>query len=208
MNEQSLPSRTLERAVGELAKLPGIGRKSAIRLALHILAKGPEFGLSLAESIHSLATETKQCQRCHNISESDICQICADERRDSTRICVVEDVRDVLAIENTGQFKGYYHVLGGVINPMAGVGPQDLYVADLPERVEKTGCEEVIVALPATAEGDTTAFYVYKKLKHLPITISALARGVAIGEELEYADEITLGRSILNRVPFENSLKI
>ncbi|MFN4300305.1 MAG: recombination mediator RecR [Thermaurantimonas sp.] len=207
MNEPTLPSRILENAVTEIAKLPGIGRKTALRLALHLLSRDKEVGLKLAEAIHALVSEVKTCRECHNISESDLCAICSDPRRDATRLCVVEDVRDVLAIENTGQFHGKYHVLGGLINPMAGTGPSDIAVADLPERIQTTGVQELIIALPSTAEGDTTAFFVFKKTKDLSIHITTLARGVAIGEELQYADEITLARSIQYRIPFEVSIK-
>ncbi|GCD77309.1 recombination protein RecR [Thermaurantimonas aggregans] len=207
MNEPTLPSRILENAVTEIAKLPGIGRKTALRLALHLLSRDKEVGLKLAEAIHALVRDVKTCRVCHNISESDLCDICSDPRRDASRLCVVEDVRDVLAIENTGQFRGKYHVLGGLINPMAGIGPSDIAVADLPERIQTTGVQELIIALPSTAEGDTTAFFVFKKTKDLSIQITTLARGVAIGEELEYADEITLARSIQYRIPFETSIK-
>ncbi|MFN3952470.1 MAG: recombination mediator RecR [Thermaurantimonas sp.] len=207
MTDQTLPSRILENAVTEIAKLPGIGRKTALRLALYLLSRSKESGLQLAESIIALMTETKKCMQCHNISETDICQICADPHRDLTKICVVEDIRDVLAIENTGQYRGLYHVLGGLINPMAGFGPSEIQVSDLAARIEQLGANELIIALPSTAEGDTTAYYVYKKVKDLNVQISTLARGVAVGEELQYTDEITLGRSILNRVPFEISLK-
>lgn len=207
MNDQSLPSRVLENAVTELAKLPGIGRKTALRLALHLLSRSKESGLHLAEAIHALVTEVKRCIHCHNISESDICQICTDPRRDHTKVCVVEDIRDVLAIEGTGQYYGLYHVLGALINPIAGIGPAEIQAADITDRVKKLGVQEVIIALPSTAEGDTTAYYVYKKVRDLNVQISTLSKGVAIGEELQYTDEITLGRSILHRVPFELSLK-
>ncbi len=207
MIDQTLPSRVLENAVTEIAKLPGIGRRTALRLALYLLSRSKDSGLQLAESIVALVTETKKCVQCHNICEAEICQICADPHRDRTKICVVEDVRDVLAIENTGQYRGLYHVLGGLINPIAGIGPSEIQISDLADRVARLNANEVIIALPSTAEGDTTAYYVFKKAKDLNVQISTLARGVAVGEELQYADEITLGRSILNRVPFEISLK-
>lgn len=207
MNEPTLPSRVLENAVTEIAKLPGIGRKTALRLALYLLSRDKEVGLKLAEAINALVSEIKTCRECHNISESDLCAICSDPKRDATRLCVVEDVRDVLAIENTGQYRGKYHVLGGLINPMAGIGPSDIAVSDLPDRIRQTGVQELIIALPSTAEGDTTAFFVFKKTRDLSIHITTLARGVAVGEELEYADEITLARSIQFRIPFETSIK-
>lgn len=207
MNDQTLPSRILENAVTEIAKLPGIGRKTALRLALHLLSRDKDSALLLAEAIQALVTEVKKCVRCHNISENDVCPICDDQRRDHTKLCVVEDIRDVLAIENTGQYRGLYHVLGALINPIGGIGPSDIQAGDLPDRIALLGAKEIIIALPATAEGDTTAYYVYKKVKDLDVQISTLARGVAVGEELQYADEITLGRSILHRVPFEMSFK-
>ena len=205
MTDQTLPSRILENAVTEIAKLPGIGRKTALRLALYLLSRNKEYGLQLADSIAALVTEIKKCVHCHNISETETCLICADPHRDHTKICVVEDVRDVLAIENTGQYRGFYHVLGGLINPMAGIGPSEIQASDIADRIAKLRVNELIIALPSTAEGDTTAYYVFKKAKDLNVQISTLARGVAVGEELQYADEITLGRSILNRVPFEIS---
>jgi recombination protein RecR len=197
------PSKLIENAVNEIAKLPGIGRKSALRLVLHLLKEDETTTISLAEAIINLRTKINYCQQCHNISDEAICSICSSQKRDRSLICVTEDTRDVLAIENTSQYHGLYHVLGGVISPVEGVGPSDLKVASLLERLSKGDTKEVILALSPTMEGDTTAFYLTKKLKEFPVKISTIARGIPIGGELEYADEITLGRSILGRTSAE-----
>ncbi|SDE18643.1 recombination mediator RecR [Riemerella columbipharyngis] len=199
------PSKVLENVVDEISGLPGIGRKSAIRLALHILKQPERQGLALGEAIKHLVTDIKYCKECHNFSDADICDICADESRNTKLLCVVEDVRDVIAIENTGKYKGRYLVLGGVISPMEGIGPHQLNIASLEEKLNTREIEELIFALPATMEGDTTAYYLYKKFKHLPIAFTNIARGISVGDELEYADEISLGRSIINRIPYKES---
>lgn len=193
-------SKLIEQAVAEVAKLPGIGKKSALRIVLHLLKQDLSETTLLAEAIQTLRSEIKYCQECHNISDSQVCEICRSHKRDEAVLCVVEDIRDVMAIENTEQFFGKYHVLGGIISPMDGVGPDDLNIASLVARLKKLNTvEEVILALPATVEGDTTAFFLTKKLQPLDIKVSSIARGVPIGSELEYTDEITLGRSIMNR---------
>lgn len=197
------PSRLLENAVNEFASLPGIGRKSALRLVMHLLRRSEADVERFGESIIKLKKEVHYCRICNNISDSETCSICSDNNRNTGLVCVVENIRDVLAIENTGQFRGLYHVLGGIISPMDGIGPADLRIADLEERVAAGDISEVILALSTTMEGDTTNFYLYRKLSQYNITISTLSRGVAIGDELEYTDEITLGRSIVNRTPFE-----
>ena len=197
------PSKLVEEAVDQISKLPGIGKKSALRLVLYLLKEETIQTEALAGSLLKLRREIKYCKSCHNIADSDLCAICTSPRRDKSLICVVEDTRDVMAIENTAQFTGLYHVLGGVISPLDGVGPSDLKINALLERVGKEATAEVILALSPTMEGDTTAFYITKKLKDLPVKISTIARGVPIGGELEYADEITLGRSILRRTPYE-----
>ncbi len=199
-------SKLLEEAVNELSKLPGIGRKSALRLALHLLKRNSMEVEFFGNSIIQMRNNIKHCTKCYNISDTDICEICASKKRNSSIICVVEDIRDVMAIENTSQFTGLYHVLGGIISPMDGIGPQDLHIDPLIERVKNDDTNEVIMALSTTIEGDTTNFYIYKKLKDLNIEITTIARGVSIGDELEYADEITLGRSILNRTPYSTKL--
>jgi len=198
------PSKHIEKAVEEISKLPGIGKKTALRLALHLLKEKEGTSHLLANSLIDLRTKTKYCIKCHNISDDDICGICASHRRDKSIICVVEDTRDVLAIENTGQYSGLYHVLNGVISPMDGIGPSELTVESLLERI-KTNEEvkEIIFALSPTMEGDTTSFYLTKKMKNLPLELSTIARGVPIGGELEYTDEITLGRSIITRTKNE-----
>ncbi|MDP2424453.1 MAG: recombination mediator RecR [Bacteroidales bacterium] len=201
-----LSSKLLEQAVGQFAKLPGIGRRTALRLCLHLLKSEKDESRQLSDAIVRLAEEIQYCQHCHNISDTDISQICADPRREKDILCVVEDVRDVMAVENTSQFRGKYHVLGGIISPIEGIGPNDLSIASLVERVESGTVHEVIMALPATIEGDTTNYYIYKKIKHVDLLITTIARGVAVGDDLEFADEITLGRSILNRTPFETIL--
>ncbi|PIF06113.1 MAG: recombination protein RecR [Draconibacterium sp.] len=200
------PSKLLEQAVEEFAKLPGIGRKSALRLVLHLLRQDNESVNRFGTSIIQLKQEIKHCSVCHNISDTDVCQICSNPARNKSAICVVENIRDVLAIENTQQFNGLYHVLGGIISPMDGIGPADLTIDSLVERTGNGETIEVILALSTTMEGDTTNFYIYRKLKDKQVKVSTLARGVAIGDELEYADEITLGRSLVNRIPYENSL--
>lgn len=202
------PSTLLENAVSEFARLPGIGRKSALRLVLHLLRQDEEKVSRFVESILKLTQEVKYCSCCHNISDSDLCNICADKTRDSTVICVVENIKEVMAIEKTVQFEGLYHVLGGIISPIDGIGPSDLEIASLEERVKAGGIREVILALSATMEGDTTNFYIFRKLQPYGVKVSIIARGVSIGDEIEYADEVTLGRSILNRTPFDESYKL
>lgn len=202
-----MSSKLLEKAVAEISQLPGIGRRTALRLALHLLKQPEEQALHLADAIKKLREDIRYCTKCHNISDSEVCEICANPRRDSTLICVVEDVRDVMAIENTGLFRGLYHVLGGKISPIDGIGPSQLTIAPLVDKVRSGGVKELIFALSSTMEGDTTNFYIYKQIKDSGIVTSAIARGIAIGDELEFADEVTLGRSIVQRVPFENSLR-
>ncbi|MGV3761066.1 recombination mediator RecR [Parapedobacter sp.] len=199
-------SKLLEQAVAEFGRLPGVGQKTALRLVLHLL-KQPETEVSrFTEALDRLKREIRYCATCHNVSDTAICGICASPKRDGGLICVVEDTRDVMAIENTDQYQGGYHVLGGLISPMDGVGPSDLQIDSLVKRVEAGGIHEVIVALSATMEGDTTIFYLYKKLKDFGVQISTIARGIAFGGELEYVDEVTLGRSIATRVPYERSI--
>jgi recombination protein RecR len=200
---QNYSSKLLEEAVNEFTRLPGIGRRSALRLALHLLRQDENRSEALGNAIIKLRSGIRYCARCHNISDDELCGICNDAKRDSTIICVVEDIRDVMAIENTGQFRGLYHVLGGIISPMDGIGPNDLSIEPLLQRTESEAIREVIMALPATTEGDTTNYYLFKKLKDKVETISAISRGVSIGDELEFADEITLGKSILNRILYE-----
>jgi len=202
----NFPSKLLETAVNELSKLPGIGRKTALRLVLHLMKQDISMTDALGESIIKLRREINYCTQCHNISDTETCLICSNEQRDHGLICVVEDVRDVMAIENTNQYKGVYHILGGIISPMDGIGPGDLHIDTLVSKVAKGDVREIIMALSATMEGDTTNFYIYKRLKEFNISISTIARGIAIGDDLEYTDEVTLGRSILNRTPYENSL--
>ena len=196
------PSILLDKAVGEVAKLPGIGRKTALRLVLHMLRQTDEDVMTFADALSRLKREVKYCKVCHNISDTDVCSICSDSRRDGSVICVVENVQDVMAVENTQQFHGLYHVLGGVISPMDGVGPADLEIDSLVERVSQGGVKEVILALSSTMEGDTTNFFISRKLAQYPVKLSVIARGISVGDELEYTDEVTLGRSILNRTPF------
>ena len=196
-------SRLVENAVNELSRLPGIGKKTALRLALHLLKKEKHVSESLGNAIIRMRSDIVFCSRCHNISDSEICEICANPKREQEIICVVEDVRDVMAIENTGQYNGLYHILGGIISPIDGIGPNDLNIDSLIRRVGEEGTKEVILALATTIEGDTTNFYLYRKLKDLSVTITTIARGVSVGDELEYADEVTLGRSLLNRTPYE-----
>jgi len=206
MHIDRFPSRLLENAVNEFAKLPGIGRKSALRLVLHMLKQDLQEVEIFGNSLIQLRTEIKHCKVCHNISDTDICSICANPSRNPSIICVVENIKDVMSIENTQQFKGLYHVLGGIISPMDGIGPSDLEVDSLVSRVNEGNTEEIILALSTTMEGDTTNFFIYKKLKNTDVKISTLARGVSIGDELEYTDEVTLGRSIVNRMNFEESI--
>lgn len=206
MHLDRFPSRLLENAVNEFAKLPGIGRKSALRLVLHMLKQDIHDVEMFANSLMQLRSEVKHCRVCHNISDTDVCNICSNPSRNASFICVVENIKDVMAIENTHQFTGLYHVLGGIISPMDGIGPSDLEVESLVNRVKEGTVEEIVLALSTTMEGDTTNFFIYKKLKGLNVKISTLARGVSIGDELEYTDEVTLGRSIVNRMNFEDSI--
>ena len=203
MIQQEYPSQLLEKAVSEFAKLPGIGRKTALRLVLHLLRQETEDVEHFAEALTRMRHEVKHCRVCHNISDSDLCPVCSNPQRDSSTICVVENIRDVMAIENTAQYNGLYHVLGGVISPMDGIGPSDLEISSLVSRVSEGGVKEVILALSPTMEGDTTNFYIFRKLADYDVRMSVIARGIAVGDELEYADEVTLGRSILNRTPFK-----
>ncbi len=203
MNEYS--SKLLESAVKELSRLPGIGKRTALRLSLHLLREDPLVTRHLAEALMKMRDEIMFCKRCNNISDSELCDICRNPKRDEHTVCVVEDTRDVLAVENTNQFNGLYHVLGGIINPMEGIGPNDLNLSHLVERVRTEEIQEIILALPATVEGDTTGFYIFKLLSPFDVKITTLSRGVAIGNELEYTDEVTLGRSILNRLPFDEA---
>lgn len=200
----NLSSQLLENAVSELSKLPGIGRKTALRLALHLLRQEEPTAVALGESIIRMRREICYCQRCHNISESSVCPICEDKRRDQSVICVVENIKDVLTVESTGAHHGLYHVLGGLISPIEGIGPTDIEIDSLIERVQQEGTREVILALSPTMEGDTTSFYIYRRLEQTDVKVSMLARGLSIGNELEYTDELTLGRSIQNRIPFKN----
>jgi recombination protein RecR len=199
-------SKLLENAVAEFAKLPGVGQKTALRLVLHLLNQDKQEVERFSSTISKLRNEIQFCSICHNISDHSVCEICASHKRDHSLICVVEDTRDVMAIENTNQYNGVYHVLGGLISPMDGIGPSDLQVDTLVERLKANETKEIIFALSATMEGDTTLFYLHKRVKTFNITISTIARGIAFGGELEYVDEITLGRSIATRVPYENSL--
>lgn len=200
-------SKLLENAVNEMSQLPGIGKRTALRLVLHLLKQPTEQTGFLAQALTTMREEIKFCNSCHNISDVAICQICSNQNRNHKIICVVEDIRDVMAIENTGQFRGIYHVLGGKISPIDGVGPSQLKINTLVEKVKSGVIKEVIFALSSTMEGDTTNFFIYKQIQSSGIITSTIARGIAVGDELEYADEVTLGRSILQRVPFENSLK-
>lgn len=195
-------SQLLEKSVAELSKLPGIGRKTALRLALHLLRKDPSEALALGQAIIDMRENISYCKRCHNISEEEICPICRDSKRDQSIICVVENVKDVITIEATHQHHGLYHVLGGLISPLDGIGPSDIEIDSLVERVKDEDIEEVILALSPTMEGDTTNFYIFRKLSELPVKVTVLARGLSLGNELEYTDELTLGKSIQNRIPF------
>ncbi len=206
MHNDRFPSRLLENAVNEFAKLPGIGRKSALRLVLHLLKQDVQEVEIFGNSLIQLRSEIKHCKICHNISDTEVCNICSNPSRNPSLICVVENIKDVMSIENTHQFNGLYHVLGGIISPMDGIGPSNLEIESLVKRADEGNIEEVILALSTTMEGDTTNFFIFKKLKDTSIKISTLARGVSIGDELEYTDEVTLGRSIVNRTSFEDSI--
>lgn len=200
-------SKLLENAVYEMSQLPGIGKRTALRLVLHLLRQPDTQTHHLAEALLTMRDTIKFCKKCHNISDVELCEICANPNRDESLVCVVEDIRDVMAIENTSQYKGLYHVLGGKISPLDGIGPQELNIHSLIEKVKQGVVKEVIFALSSTMEGDTTNFYIYRQLEEYKIQTSTIARGIAVGDELEYADEVTLGRSILHRIPFESSLK-
>ncbi|MHA6281194.1 recombination mediator RecR [Salinimicrobium sp. CAU 1759] len=200
-------SKLLEEAVNEMSQLPGIGRRTALRLVLHLLKQPESQTVALSKALVDLKTEVKFCKNCHNISDTELCEICANRSRQREVVCVVEDIRDVMAIENTSQYRGLYHVLGGKINPMEGIGPSQLTIKSLIEKARNGEIEEIIFALSSTLEGDTTNFYIFKQLEGVDIKTSTIARGISVGDELEYADEVTLGRSITNRIPFENSLK-
>lgn len=202
---QPLNSQLLENAVTELSKLPGIGEKTALRLALYLLRQDEDMASALGNSLIEMRKNIRYCKVCHNISETEICELCSDHRRDRSTVCVVENIKDVITIESTREFHGLYHVLGGVISPLDGISPSDLEIESLVERVEKGEIKEVILALNPTIEGDTTNFYIFRKLAPFPVEISMLARGLSIGNELEYTDELTLGRSILNRIPFKDT---
>lgn len=206
MTIDNFPSKLLENAVNEFSKLPGIGKKTALRLVLHLLKKDVDEVQRFSRALTQLREEVKHCRICRNISDSDICNICSNPSRDHRLVCVVENIRDVMSIENTQQYKGVYHVLGGIISPMDGIGPADLEIDSLLKRVEKGEVDEVIFALSTTMEGDSTNFYIFKKIKDYQVKITTLARGVSIGDEIEYTDEVTLGRSIVNRMLFENFL--
>lgn len=205
MNGQ-YPSVLLEKAVSEFAKLPGVGRKTAMRLVLHLLRQDVAAVEAFGNAIITLKREVKYCKVCHNISDTDVCRICSNPQRDASVVGVVENIRDVMAVEATQQFRGLYHVLGGVISPMDGIGPSDLQIDSLVERVQAGSVKEVILALSTTMEGDTTNFYIYRKLEKFGVKLSVIARGISVGDELEYADEVTLGRSIVNRTPFNGTL--
>ncbi|MFT7590092.1 MAG: recombination protein RecR [Limisphaerales bacterium] len=200
-------SKLLEKAVNEMSQLPGIGKRTALRLVLHLLRQPAEQTSLLAQSLRKMRDEINFCANCHNISDIHLCEICANPNRDETLVCVVEDIRDVMAIENTSQFRGQYHVLGGKISPMEGVGPGELNIDPLVEKVRSGKIKELIFALSSTMEGDTTNFYIFKQIEAFDVEITTIARGISVGDELEYADEVTLGRSIVNRIPFESSLK-
>ena len=195
-------SKLLEKAVNEMAQLPGVGKRTALRLVLHLLKQPSEQTQYLSQALTTMRDEVKFCKNCHNISDIEVCEICSNGSRNHSVICVVEDIRDVMAIENTNQFKGVYHVLGGKISPIDGIGPSQLNIFTLVEKVKSGAVDEIIFALSSTMEGDTTNFYLYKQLKDFPIKTSTIARGIAVGDELEYADEVTLGRSIIQRVPY------
>lgn len=204
---RAYPSTLLENAVDELSALPGVGRKTALRLSLYLLRREPEYADRLGSALQTLRRDVKYCRTCHNICDTELCDICADPMRDRTTVCVVENVKDVMTVENTAQFHGLYHVLGGIISPIDGVGPADLEIDSLVKRVASGEVREVVLALSTTMEGDTTNFFIYRKLSDYPVRVTVIARGVSIGDELEYADEVTLGRSILNRVEFNDANK-
>lgn len=203
---RAYPSTLLENAVDELSALPGIGRKTALRLSLYLLRREPEYAERLGTALQALRRDVKYCRTCHNICDTDLCDICADTSRDRSTVCVVENVKDVMTVENTAQFRGLYHVLGGIISPIDGIGPADLEIESLVKRVAEGEVREVVLALSTTMEGDTTNFFIYRKLSAYPVRVTVIARGVSIGDELEYADEVTLGRSILNRVEFNDAI--
>ncbi len=202
-----LPSKLLENAVNEMSQLPGIGKRTALRLVVHLLKQPSEQTELLAAALTAMRNDIQYCKECNTISDADVCGICSNASRDKSIICVVEDVRDVMALENTGMFKGVYHVLGGKISPIEGVGPSQLKINSLVEKVKAGNVSEIIFALSSTMEGDTTNFYIYRQIKEYEVKTSTIARGIAVGDELEYADEVTLGRSLLNRIPFETSIK-
>ena len=199
-------SKSLDVAVNEISKLPGIGKRSALRLALYLLKQPKDFSFGLSKAINELRENIIYCKKCFNISDSELCQICSNPKRNIEIICVVQDIRDVMAIESTSQFNGLYHVLGGLISPMDGIGPSELNIDPLIEKINSGEIKEVIFALSSTMEADTTNFYIYKKIESLKIKITTISRGISVGDELEYTDEVTLGRSILSRIPFENSI--
>ena len=203
---RAYPSTLLENAVDELSALPGVGRKTALRLSLYLLRREPEYAERLGTALQALRRDVKYCRTCHNICDTDLCDICADTSRDRSTVCVVENVKDVMTVENTAQFRGLYHVLGGIISPIDGIGPADLEIERLVKRVAEGEVREVVLALSTTMEGDTTNFFIYRKLSAYPVRVTVIARGVSIGDELEYADEVTLGRSILNRVEFNDAI--
>ena len=200
-------SKLLQNAVNEMSQLPGIGKRTALRLVLHLISESPDKTTYLTEALFKMRSELKFCRSCHNISDVELCEICANPHRNREIICVVEDIRDVMAVESTSSFRGLYHVLGGKISPIDGIGPHDLTISSLVEKIKKGNVKELIFALSSTMEGDTTNFYIYRKIQDLNVVTSTIARGISIGDELEYADEVTLGRSITNRIPFELSLK-
>ena len=202
-----LPSKLLENAVNEMSQLPGIGKRTALRLVLHLLKQPAEQTEMLSSALTAMRNDIQYCKECNTISDAEICGICSNASRDKSIICVVEDVRDVMALENTGMFKGVYHVLGGKISPIEGVGPSQLKITSLVEKVKEGNVAEIIFALSSTMEGDTTNFYIYRQIKEYEVKTSTIARGIAVGDELEYADEVTVGRSLLNRIPFETSIK-
>lgn len=203
---RAYPSTLLENAVDELSALPGVGRKTALRLSLYLLRREPEYAERLGTALQALRRDVKYCRTCHNICDTELCDICADTSRDRSTVCVVENVKDVMTVENTAQFRGLYHVLGGIISPIDGIGPADLEIDSLVKRVAEGEVREVVLALSTTMEGDTTNFFIYRKLSAYPVRVTVIARGVSIGDELEYADEVTLGRSILNRVEFNDAI--
>jgi len=201
-------SKLIEEAVNEFSKLPGVGKRTALRFVLHLMKQNATDVNQFGNAFIKLKNELRYCEKCHNVSEKTVCDVCSNPHRDHSTVCVVEDIRDVMAIENTQQYRGVYHVLGGIISPMDGIGPNDLNIESLVSKASNGEIKEVIMALSTTMEGDTTNFYIYKRLKDYTISMSTIARGIAIGDELEFADEITLGRSIINRTPYENTLSV